>query len=129
MCIRVLVIDDETALLDMLEKAFRLMGCTMVGAATLRDGMSQALNEDFDIVLLDNHFPDGHGDVIVAAIVGDRPHLPIVIITGNETDEHVQNALRLGAKEVLGKPFGLAELAQVMGRYCEPFRDHASHVA
>lgn len=129
MSLRILAIDDERAFLEMLHKACQLMGHTMVAAESLEEGLRRALDEDFDIVLLDNHFPEGHADSIVPSLQSAKPQLPIVITTGNESDQHARNCIRLGAKEFLGKPFGLDELADVMRRHCQSFSDQASRVA
>ena len=115
--LRVLVVDDEKALLAILQRALNLMGCDMVGASTLRDGLHAALNQDFDIILLDNHFPEGHCDAIVPSIVASKPDTPIVVITANPSDAHVTNAMRHGVRQVIGKPFTLDQLAGALERF------------
>ncbi|MBP8954822.1 MAG: response regulator [Armatimonadetes bacterium] len=115
--LRVLVVDDEKALLAILQRALNLMGCDMVGACTLRDGLRLALSEDFDIILLDNHFPEGHCDAIVPSMVASKPDTPIVIITANPSDAHVANAMRHGVRQVISKPFTLEQLADALERY------------
>lgn len=122
MSLRVLVVDDERALLAMLEEALGVLGCTPVTASSLKQGLERALADDFDLMLLDNHFPEGHGDSIIPAVLVANPELPIVVITANEGDQHVANALRIGAREVLRKPFSLTDLVTVMERYCPTFR-------
>lgn len=116
--LRTLVVDDETALLSILRRVLSAMDCDMVGAATLREGLRCALDEEFDIILLDNHFPEGHCDSIVPCIVSSRPDTPVVIITANPSDEHVGRALSYGAREVLAKPFSMGQLAELIERYC-----------
>lgn len=114
---RVLVIDDEESLLEMLDTALGLMGCQAVTAACLARGRERAQDGRFDLVLLDNHLPDGHADAMIPVLADAQPGVPVVIITANDTDEHVQRALRMGATEVLSKPFGLDELSEVVQRY------------
>ncbi|NSW58202.1 MAG: response regulator [Armatimonadetes bacterium] len=115
--LRVLVVDDHKALLAVLQNALSLMGCDMVGACTLRDGLRLALSQDFDIILLDNHFPEGHCDAIVPSLVASKPDTPIVIITANPADAHVTNAMRQGVRQVIPKPFTLEQIASVLERY------------
>ena len=126
---RILVIDDEHSLLSMLEDVLGLLGFTVVAASTLDEGLQRALDESFDLLLLDNHFPEGHGDDILPAVIAARPDMPVVMITANESDEHVVAALRMGAREVLPKPFGLGELMAVVERYCPAYNRQNSRVA
>lgn len=114
----ILVVDDEEALADMIGIALEMMGYQVTRAFSLSEASELAEIKRFDLVLLDNHFPDGHGDSLVPALMKRWPELPIVIVTANDTDEHVTNALALGAREVLNKPFGLDELGAVVARYC-----------
>lgn len=114
----ILVVDDEEALADMIGIALEMMGYQVTRAFSLSEASGLAEIKRFDLVLLDNHFPDGHGDSLVPALMKRWPELPIVIVTANDTDEHVTNALALGAREVLNKPFGLDELGAVVARHC-----------
>jgi DNA-binding response OmpR family regulator len=126
---RVLVIDDEESLLDMLQLALEMMGCVVVTVSSLAEGRRRALEGRFDLVLLDNHFPEGHGDALVPVLLECLPNAPVVIVTANDTDEHVRNALRLGASQVLCKPFGLDELGAIVKRHCGAAAEQVSNVA
>jgi len=126
---RILVVDDEGVLLNMFRLALRALGCDMVGASSLSEGLEAGVAERFDLILLDNHFPEGHGDSVVPSLLAAHPDVPIVVITGNETDEHVAIAIQHGAREVLKKPFGLTGLSQVVKRYCDAAWNDATLVA
>jgi DNA-binding response OmpR family regulator len=114
----ILVVDDEEALLDMMAVALEMMGYRATCAASLADASQLIQSHRFDLVLLDNHFPDGHGDSLVATLLKRWPGTNIVIVTANDTDIHVHRAIALGAREVLNKPFGLDQLGAVVARYC-----------
>jgi len=126
---RVLVIDDERMLLRTLECVFKVLGCEMVGAATLKDGLQKAVEQDFDCILVDNHFPEGHSDAIIPSLVQHNPGTPLIMITGNALDEHVENALEMGVAEVLRKPFMLDQLASTLDRHNSNFPGLAREVA
>ena len=126
---RILVIDDEESLLDMLQAALEMMGYEVVTVSSLAEGRRRALEGRFDLVLLDNHFPEGHSDALVPVLLECLPNAPVVIVTANDTDEHVRNALRLGASQVLCKPFGLDELEAVVKRHCGAAARQVSNVA
>lgn len=115
---QILVVDDEEALLDMMAMALEMMGCQATRASSLSEAARLTQAQRFDLVLLDNHFPDGHGDSIVPTLLERWPELHIVIVTANDTDQHVMRAMSLGAREILNKPFGLDELGAVVARHC-----------
>lgn len=114
----VLVVDDEPDLGEMLQTALGIIGCRSAAETTLTGGLTRAALDRPDLVLLDNHFPEGHGDEIVPALRIALPHTPIIIITANESDFHVRSALLAGARQVLSKPFSLAQLRQVVQESC-----------
>lgn len=114
----ILVVDDEESLLDMMGMALEMMGYQATRASSLAEASRLAERQRFDLVLLDNHFPEGHGDSIVPALLERWPETHIVIVTANDTDQHVLRALSLGAREILNKPFGLDELGAVVARHC-----------
>lgn len=116
----ILVVDDEESLLDMMGMALEMMGYQATRASSLSEACRLTERQRFDLVLLDNHFPEGHGDSILPRLFGRWPDLRIVIVTANDTDQHVKHALSLGAREVLNKPFGLDELGAVVARNCGP---------
>jgi DNA-binding response OmpR family regulator len=113
----VLVIDDEETLVEMLQTALTLLGYRSGAETRLDAGLRRAAQDRPDIILLDNHFPEGHADEIVPALRIALPSTPVVIITANESDVHAQAALRLGACRILGKPFSLADLQAVIATY------------
>jgi CheY-like chemotaxis protein len=115
---RVLVIDDETVLVSLLETVLEVLGCEkVVPAGSLSEGLQCAQEGEFDLILLDNHFPEGHSDDIVEPLCEANPDTPILIITGNR-NEHVERSLQLGASGGLEKPFGLQKLSDALRRYC-----------
>jgi two-component system nitrogen regulation response regulator GlnG len=115
---QILVVDDEEPLLDMMAMALEMMGYQATRASSLSEASRLTQAQRFDLVLLDNHFPEGHGDSIVPALLERWPELRIVIVTANDTDQHVTRAISLGAREILNKPFGLDELGSVVARHC-----------
>jgi len=106
----VLVVDDEAAIREALERALRLEGFAVRTAA----GGSQALEEiDRDlpaIVLLDVTMPDIDGVEVIKRLRAQGSDLPICVLSArNEVDDRVRG-LQAGADDYLVKPFALEEL-------------------
>lgn len=107
--LRVLVIDDEAAILRFLKPALEANSYDMTSAGTVADGVKRIAAETPDIVLLDLGLPDGDGkDVIRRA--REWSDLPIVVLSAREREIEKIEALDLGADDYVNKPFNVGEL-------------------
>jgi two-component system response regulator PilR (NtrC family) len=73
---RVLIVDDEPDLVELVELTLQRMGLGARSAGTLRDAQRLALTEPFDLVLCDMRLPDGNGLDLVEWLQTKRPGLP-----------------------------------------------------
>jgi two-component system KDP operon response regulator KdpE len=107
--IRVLVIDDEAAILRFLKPALEANNYEMASAGTVAEGTKRIAAETPDIVLLDLGLPDGDGkDVIRRA--REWSDLPIIVLSARERETEKIEALDLGADDYVNKPFNVGEL-------------------
>jgi len=107
--IRVLVIDDEAAILRFLKPALEANNYDMASAGTVAEGIKRIAAETPDIVLLDLGLPDGDGkDVIKRA--REWSDLPIVVLSAREREAEKIESLDLGADDYVNKPFNIGEL-------------------
>lgn len=107
--IRVLVIDDEAAILRFLKLALEANNYEMTSAGTVAEGIKRIAAETPDIVLLDLGLPDGDGkDVIRRA--REWSDLPIIVLSARERETEKIEALDLGADDYVNKPFNVGEL-------------------
>lgn len=114
---RVLLVEDDEAIGNVVAEALRILGCEeTTWAASLARGIELAHESCYDLILLDNRLPDGQADAFVGAVHPVTPQVPIVIATGSP-DSHSERALELGAVELLPKPFGLKQLRTILERY------------
>jgi two-component system KDP operon response regulator KdpE len=107
--IRVLVIDDEAAILRFLKPALEANNYEMASAGTVAEGIKRIAAETPDIVLLDLGLPDGDGkDVIKRA--REWSDLPIIVLSAREREAEKIEALDFGADDYVNKPFNVGEL-------------------
>ena len=107
--LRVLVIDDEAAILRFLKPALEANNYEMTSAGTVADGIKRVAAETPDIVLLDLGLPDGDGkDVIRRA--REWSDVPIIVLSAREREAEKIEALDLGADDYVNKPFNVGEL-------------------
>jgi DNA-binding response OmpR family regulator len=109
MAIRVLVIDDDTRLFELLKSYLEQNGCAVTVAPDGKKGLSALESGTFDAVLLDVMMP-GMDGIEVCKRIRAKSNIPIVMLTakGDETDRVV--GLELGADDYVAKPFSPREL-------------------
>ena len=106
---RVLVVDDEAAILRFLKPALEASDYEMASAGTVVDAIKRVASESPDIVLLDLGLPDGDGkDVIRRA--REWSDVPIIVLSARERETEKIEALDLGADDYVNKPFNVGEL-------------------
>lgn len=106
---RVLVVDDEAAILRFLKPALEANGYQVAGAATAAEGIQRIAAETPDIVLLDLGLPDGDGKDIIRQ-VREFSDVPMVVLSAREREAEKIEALDLGADDYVNKPFNVGEL-------------------
>jgi len=119
---RVLVIDDDPALLRALRVSLNLKGHEVVTAATGEQGIAQAALASPDVIVLDLGLPDIDG-INVCKRVRQWDDVPIIVLSAVGSEERKVAALDQGADDYMTKPFGTAELE---ARIRTAIRHHAS---
>jgi putative two-component system response regulator len=107
---RVLCVDDEPVILQILRRLLEVQGFEpatcgdpLVAVSTFREGA-------FDVVITDIHMPGMDGLTLMRALREVQPELPVVVVTGHGTVDTAIQALREGANGMLVKPFTGEEL-------------------
>ena len=101
---RVLLVDDEPDLLDLLELDMVRMGLDSVRAGDVTEALSQLGRGGFDLCLTDMRLPDGEGLQIVRHIAEHAPDTPVAMITAFGSAETAVAALKAGAFDYVEKP-------------------------
>jgi DNA-binding response OmpR family regulator len=108
--VRVLIVEDERKLAQVLSSALRAEHYDVVVAATGEDGFYRASAEQFDLVVLDLMLPGRSGLEILQTLRQRHIETPVLILTARDGVEDRVLGLDLGADDYLMKPFALPEL-------------------
>ena len=107
---RVLVVEDDAVLGDMMARSLGGAGHRVDIAANAADASHLWQVQPFDAVLLDLNLPDGSGLAVLREARSRNDRTPVLVLTArNRTDERIAG-LDAGADDYLGKPFELAEV-------------------
>ena len=105
-----LIIDDESALVNSLSFALRGEGYDVVGVGTAAEGLRAAERTTPSLVLLDLRLPDGSGIEVLEKLLVVLPGIPIIMISAHGDTRVAVKSVKMGAFDYLTKPFELDEL-------------------
>jgi two-component system KDP operon response regulator KdpE len=106
---RVLIVDDEAAILKFLRPALEASGYGIEVAGTVADATRQIATKSPDIVVLDLGLPDGDGKDVIRS-VREWSDVPIIVLSARDREIEKIEALDLGADDYVNKPFSVGEL-------------------
>ena len=116
---RILVVDDEQHIRDILSETLRDAGYSVESASNGEEGVLKLRSGSFDLVLLDIRMPIHSGLDVLKLLRRNGGAPPVVIITGLASSEEMEEALRLGAAKCIRKPFHLKTLlSDISGILC-----------
>jgi CheY-like chemotaxis protein len=110
MGLKVLLVDDEPDILEVIQDRLEAYGFTVVAAGNGREALERLAAEKFDGVFMDVKMPEMGGIEALEEIRKTDRHIPVIIITSSSTREAAIATLAKGANEYILKPFEWAEL-------------------
>ena len=119
---KILIIDDEEVLQDVLSTLLSREGFHTLSARSGREGLRLTLEEDVDLVLLDLMLPDTDGLKVLEQIRAEKPDQLVVVITAYSSMESAIQAMRAGAFDYIAKPFKNEEVLLTIERGLEQRR-------
>lgn len=106
---RLLVVDDDIALLETLTECLQDEGYGVAGAKSGNEALEVISGGYIDLVLSDVRMPDGDGYYLLDSVRREDPAIPFIFMTGF-SDRSAEEALRLGASAYFEKPVQLEQL-------------------
>jgi DNA-binding response OmpR family regulator len=106
----VLIIEDDSTLLRGLTDNFRSQGYSVRSATDGQSGVTAALAEPPDLLLLDIMLPKLNGYEICRRVRAGKLDMPIIMLTAKGQDEEIVRGLDVGADDYVTKPFSIREL-------------------
>jgi two-component system, OmpR family, response regulator len=108
--LRVLVVDDEPNILDVISMALRYEQFDVETAANGREALAGVREFRPHVILLDIMLPDMEGFEVARRLGADRAGIPIIFLTARDTTEDKVRGLTMGGDDYVTKPFSLEEL-------------------
>jgi DNA-binding response OmpR family regulator len=107
---RILVVEDETAIADFVQRGLESEGYAVACAYDGDEGERQALGNGVDLVVLDLMLPGKDGLAVLRSIRAEKPGLPVIVLTARDAVEDKVAGLDTGATDYMTKPFAFDEL-------------------
>jgi two-component system OmpR family response regulator len=108
--VRVLVVDDEPSLTELLSMALRYEGCDVRPASSGHAALREARAFDPDVVMLDVMLPDLSGLEVLRRLRDRNPAIPVLFLTARDAVEDRIAGLTAGGDDYVTKPFSLEEV-------------------
>ena len=113
---RILVVDDETGIRELLREILTDVGHEVVVAESAAQARTEFLSHHPELVLLDVLLPDEDGITVLQNWTRSHPAVPVIMLSGHATIDTAVEATRIGAREFLEKPISLQRLLGTVQR-------------
>src|SRR5215210_4956870 len=107
---RVLVVDDEADIRELLGMTLTRMGLDVDCAASTMEALAYLAKNTYELCLTDMRLGDGDGLLVLEHVSRQHPNLPVAVITAHGSAENAVAALKAGAFDYLAKPVSLNQL-------------------
>lgn len=116
---KILIIDDEKSVLDMLNVVFKKEGYRVKASLSAQKAFELIDKEDFDLILSDIRLPQISGMELLRKVKEKKPDIPVIMITAYGTIKQAVEALKAGAIDYVLKPFDVEELKIIVSQGLE----------
>ncbi|MFQ3675119.1 MAG: response regulator, partial [Endomicrobiia bacterium] len=116
---KILVIDDEQGIRDMVSYTLLKEGYAVFTAANGAEGVEQVIKNDIDVAITDIKMPGMDGIEVLKKIKEVKPEVEVIVATGYGSTETAVESLRKGAYDYINKPFNIDELSSLVSKAIE----------
>lgn len=113
---RVLVVDDDSGMCEVLEIGLRKRGFDVIWRTQPQAALHLLPEENLSVVVVDLNMPGMKGTELCSRVLANRPDVPVIVITAFGSMETAIDAIRAGAYDFLTKPFEVDALALALQR-------------
>jgi DNA-binding NtrC family response regulator len=113
---KILVIDDEQGIRNLLDTLLRRKGYDVILAESGRKGLELFRREHPDVIVLDLKMPEVDGIAVLEQVRSLNPGQPVIVLTGVGTPELEERVYALGVSEFIHKEFSLHRLGDALKR-------------
>jgi DNA-binding NtrC family response regulator len=114
--LRVLVVDDDDGMRRTVARSLRRLGCDVDVEADTPSALLRLRDASYDLVLSDVSMPLSTGIDLLRAVHGEKPELPVALMTGGGHHESAIEAVNAGAFSYLTKPFDERRLQRLLDK-------------
>ncbi len=114
--LNILLVDDEEPICTAIKKFFEAKGHSVTAALSGKKGLRIFKKGSFDLVLADITMPDMDGVELISKLKKIDQQMKFIVLTGHIAEDKLDSAKKVGADEILMKPFKNEELYQAIGR-------------
>src|SRR5450432_880986 len=114
---RLLLVDDNVAVLEVFKEGLQSCGFEVIAASTVSAALGLIASDKFDVLLSDLHIPEaGDGFAVLHAMRRANPEAITLVLSGYPALQEAISAILLQADEILSKPVGISEIAEIINK-------------
>lgn len=116
---RILVVDDNPQLVDLLRIRLEYSGFEVLTAFDGKEGLDKARNDNPDLIILDVMLPKMNGYKVCRLLKFDQKykHIPIVMLSSRAKESDAAFGIQTGANEYVFKPYDQKKLIEIVNKY------------
>lgn len=129
---QILVVDDDSDILELVEYGLRSVGYDVLGFVNTKYIKQVLLEEQIDLIIMDRNLPEIDGGLYIEMLRNKNINIPVIFLSARGSQEDIQDGFLKGADDYVTKPFNMNELLlrikAILKRYRGDLRENDSIV-